>query len=275
MIIVRCLFLMLFATCFHGSNALAADFAAPLASHNFFTPELKPSSDAFKTAKLIWLPDSFEDLGLSGHSSTKYDLNKNDCSAYPLASCPSNGKCTKCPVGAGWKLQSCNSGFALTNGKCLASSCQGINSSYKTEIPTGQVCTKVTQGGLTCYKDCRNVSCSGYTLNCDTFNVPYSASKTTCPDCESANANCSPKLCKVGSCQTGYKIANNGTSCVALDDTCPNGYYKSCETGTQGDPEYTEKGTACYQCKPNTRCPSGQVDLNTYWCNGALKCWLK
>ena len=259
MIIVRCLFLMLFVTCFYGSDALAAGNSAPLASHNFFTPELKPSPDAFKLAKSTFLPETYDDLGLSGRHNTKYDFNKNDCSSYTLASCPAHGNCTKCPFDSRkLKLNSCDTGFALVNSKCLASSCSSINSSYVTEVPTGKICTKVTEGGLTCFKDCRNVSCSGYTLNCDTFNVPYSASKTTCPDCESANANCSPKLCKVGSCQTGYKIADNGTSCVALDDTCPNGYYKECETGTQGDPEFTEKGTACYQCKPNAdACPEG------------------
>lgn len=64
-------------------------------------------------------------------------------------------------------------------------------------------------------------------------------------------------------------VNSNASGCVEKDDTCPTGYYKTCETSTTGDPEYTEKGTACYQCKPKTssaikvvaylssNCPSG------------------
>ena len=118
MIIVRCLFLMLFATCFYGSNALAAGNSAPLASHNFFTPELKPSPDSFKLAKSTFLPETYDDLGLSGRHNTKYDYNTNDCSAYPLKSCPSGSKCDKCPVGAGYRLNSCTSPYILSGGTC-------------------------------------------------------------------------------------------------------------------------------------------------------------
>ena len=252
MIIVRCLFLMLFVTCFYGSDALAAGNSAPLASHNFFTPELKPSPDSFKLAKSTFLPETYDDLGLSGRHNTKYDFNKNDCSAYSLSSCPKGATCSKCPFGNRYKLNSCQDGWRISGNSCIAASCSALNSNYKSAIPDNQICTKVTEGGLTCYKDCRAVACDGYKINCDNgvsgSNITSSA---LCPDCMNDNAKCSPKLCKITACATNYKTNADNTACVEKDDTCPNGYYKTCETSTIGDPKYTERGTACYQCKPN------------------------
>ena len=267
MIIVRCLFLMLFATCFYGSNALAADFDAPLASHNFFTPELKPSPDAFKVAKSTWLPDSFDDLGLSGRHNTKYDFNKNDCSSYPLKTCPSNGKCTKCPVGAGYKLDSCNTGYTKTGDTCRkkVEFCVENATTFKNNIPTDYVCSKITTNSLCnsstqancdkCYSSCYKINCSGYPLDCQTISKTalHIATTEICPNCKnSTTSKCAKAYCKITECENGYKVNAAGTACIEKDDTCPNGYYKSCETGTQGTPQYTEKGTACYQCKPKT-----------------------
>ena len=269
MIIVRCLFLMLFATCFYGSDTLATDFAAPLASHNFFTPELKPSPDSFKLAKSTWLPDSYDDLGLSGHDNTKYDFNKNDCSQYTLSSCPQNGKCTKCPVGTGWKLDSCDTGYTKMGDTCTkkAEFCVENATTFKNRIPNDYYCDNLEidpkcsgSNCDKCFTSCRKINCDNYPLDCNSINktVLHIAETAICTDCRVSTSNCIKNYCKIIRCIDGYKIAENGSSCIALDDTCPNGYYKSCETGTQGTPEYTEKGTACYQCKANTiECPKG------------------
>ena len=240
----RILFLGLFSAICITGNAYSLDYNNPTIFLNNNTKA------EYQLAKSTFLPDSFDDLGLSGHENTKYDHNQGDnCTGYELTTCPAHGNCLSCSFNRKLKrLVSCASGYTKSGNSCSASSCSAAG--YESSIPANKICTKFTEGSLTCYKDCRTVSCSAYTLNCDTFNVANSSGKTMCPDCESANASCSPKLCKVSGCQDGYKISSNGTTCVALDDTCPNGYFKSCDTGTTGTPEYTEKGTACYQCKP-------------------------
>ena len=242
----RILFLGLFSAICITGNAYSLDYNNPTIFLNNNTKA------EYQLAKSTFLPDSFDDLGLSGHENTKYDHNQGDnCTGYELTTCPAHGNCLSCSFNRKLKrLVSCASGYTKSGNSCSASSCSAIG--YESSIPANKICTKFTEGSLTCYKDCRTVSCSAYTLNCDTFNVANSSGKTMCPDCESANASCSPKLCKVSGCQDGFKIAGNGTTCVALDDTCPDGYFKSCDTGTTGTPEYTEKGTACYQCKPKT-----------------------
>lgn len=225
-----------------------------------FISQFQKSENEYQLAKSTFLPDADGDLGLSGHSISKYDHNYGDnCAGYNLEACPDGGICASCPFNlTKKKLVSCKSGFEKSGSSCVASSCGAINSSYKDSIPTNQICTKFTEGGKTCYKDCKAVDCSGYPLTNCTTTVANSTGLTICPNCESANANCSPKKCKITACNTGYKLNAAGTACVEKDDTCPTGYYKTCETGTIGDPVQTEKGTNCYQCKPlDDNCPSG------------------
>lgn len=244
----------------------------PISSNTHTFPhiaELKPAPDSYQLAKMTFLPELTDSETGWGGNSISNSANKGDnCRGYALTSCPANATCSSCPFDRRYKkLISCPSGYTKTETGCKASSCQAIG--YRSDIPVNNICTKFNDSGLTCYKDCRSVSCSGYSLNCDTFNIANSSAKATCPDCENANANCSPKLCKVSSCMSGYKIADNGTTCVPLDDNCPTNYYKSCETGTQGDPKYTEKGTACWQCKP----PEVQCEA-PYYRNSENKCVL-
>ena len=82
----------------------------------------------------------------------------------------------------------------------------------------------------------------------------------SCPDCPASTSSssttvysCTTRKCKITSCPSTQKLNSAGTACINKDDTCPTNYYKSCETGTQGEPKYTEAGTACYQCKPNIK----------------------
>ena len=209
-------------------------------------------SESFQIAKATFLPNlkdseiGFSDNELDG------DYNSKKCRGYDATSCPAGAVCKRCPFDyTKVKIIRCGDGWAKNGDICTPASCSAINSKYIDSVPKGKICTAVTEYNKLCYKDCRDVSCEGYTLDCD--DLPANAeSMTTCKDCTSANANCESNMCKISQCADGYKIANNGTACVALDDTCPEGYYKECETGFEGSPQYTEKGTACYQCKANT-----------------------
>lgn len=212
--------------------------------------ELKPIPfQSYKIAKSVFLPD-FKDSEFGIIDSLSGDYSQDNCAAYTLSSCPSGANCSSCPFDAHrFKFNSCKTGYKLSGSSCIPSSCQAIG--YSSSIPSGQVCTKITQSGLTCYKGCRNVSCSGYSLSCSA-KPENSVSLTKCPDCNSADSNCSTNVCKIAQCYDGYKIANNGTSCIPLDDTCPDGYFKTCDTGIEStvSPTTTEAGTKCYQCKP-------------------------
>ena len=206
---------------------------------------------SYQEAKATFLPDlkdsefGFPDNKLGG------DINIKNCDGYTTGSCPAKAICQRCPFdGSKIKILGCASNWTYKNGSCIPNSCTAINSSYKDSIPNNNICTNFTEYSRTCYKNCRAVSCSGYTVSCS--NKPeHVTSVAKCPDCQnSANSKCGDNVCKVTACEDKYKINSNATGCILKDDTCPSGYNKTCETGTQGDPRYTEMGTACYQCKP-------------------------
>ena len=252
--------------------AFHVDLSSP--SHNLYTLGLKPSHRAFKIAKSTFLPETYEDLGLSEFKRSKYDYNQGDnCAGYLLSACPKNGHCSYCPFNHQlFRLISCKAGFSKTDTSCIPNSCAAANPSYTDSVPDDYICSKILPYNLTCYQDCRPVNCSEYPLACSA-TIPNSVSLTPCPDCSLPNAKCSASKCKISKCLDGYKVSENQRECILLDDTCPNGYYKDCQTGTTGEPQFTEKGTACYKCQART-CANGSYNLNIYWCNGALKCLL-
>lgn len=204
---------------------------------------------SYQVAKAIFLPD------LDGSELANPDApNVDNCKEYTLKSCPKGGLCSRCPFnGLLFKLESCNGdeAYKKVNDTCVKMTCPELNSAYKTSVPSGQICTAFTEKTLNCYKNCRAVNCSGYTVSCST-KPDNATSLGKCPDCNSSASNCGTNVCKVTGCATDYKINSGATGCLLKDDTCPSGYYKTCDTGTQGDPKYTERGSACYQCKPKS-----------------------
>ena len=224
---------------------------------------LKPHN-SFQLAKATFLPDTKDDLGFSGRDAASSGYGQGDvCKDYPLSQCPANGTCSSCVTNFNRKkLTGCKSGYKISGNACVPSTCATLNSGYAASMPSNSVCIKVSQYGLTCYSNCRNISCGSYPVNCpaEMTGESYTANGITyqsCPDCPASTSpssttvySCTTRKCKITSCPSTQKLNSAGTACIDKDDTCPTNYYKSCETGTQGDPKYTELGTACYQCKP-------------------------
>ena len=236
---------------------------------------LSTSVNSFQLAKATFLPDTKDDLGFSGRDAASSGYGQGDvCKDYPLSQCPANGTCSSCVTNFNRKkLTGCKSGYKISGNTCVPSTCATLNSGYAASMPSNSVCIKVSQYGLTCYSNCRNISCGSYPVNCpaEMTGDSYTANGITyqsCPDCPASASpssttvySCTIRKCKITSCPSTQKLNSAGTACINKDDTCPTNYYKSCETGTQGDPKYTELGTACYQCKPNTPPPPAIGDI--------------
>ncbi len=251
MIIVRCLFLMLFVTCCYGSNALAADKSASLASHYVFTPELKPSHDSFRLAKSTFLPDTYDDLGLSGRHNTKYDFNKNDCSAYPLKSCPTGSKCTKCPVGAGYRVNSCISPYILSGGTC---SCPPVAPLiYPNDVCVGYCSPRAGAVRRCIAKSCTpsadQTGCTKGTQDCD--NGCGKNTRKCCVACthtvtsKPANSSYTYSSCK----------DDDGTKNIQTGWTCNAGYHKYGDNLCDKDCNVTNcSGFTLTSCPANGTC---------------------
>ncbi len=280
MIIVRCLFLMLFVTCCYGSNALAADKSASLASHYVFTPELKPSHDSFRLAKSTFLPDTYDDLGLSGRHNTKYDFNKNDCSAYPLKSCPTGSKCTKCPVGAGYRVNSCISPYILSGGTCSCPATVTLTFAndkcikYCDKKCIEKVCaaksdsTFCTKGTQDCDNGCGKntgkccVACT-HTVTSKPANSSYTYS--SCKDDDGTKNIQTGWTCNAGYHKYGDNLCDkdcNITNCAGYTLTsCPTG--KICDSCTKTASNCSTDGTY-YKV---AGCKNNLTDTDTFWCS--------
>ena len=155
------------------------------------------------------------------------DCISNNCSGYPLSSCPTNANCSKCTItatncstdGVRYKIDSCNSGYILSGNSCRAKTCeeQGQKTCNGSCIATSACCGDCPSGKKcsngTCIDSCTADSCSGYTLS----SCPTGAS---CSSCTIKNSDCSTgatKYKKTG-CKSGYKDCNG--SCISKSSCC-------------------------------------------------------
>ncbi len=92
------------------------------------------------------------------------DCIANNCSGYPLSSCPANANCSKCTItatncstdGTKYKIDSCNDGYTLSGNVCRALTCEekGQKTCNGSCIATSECC-----GGCPSGKRCSNGSC--------------------------------------------------------------------------------------------------------------------
>lgn len=111
----RILFLGLFLAIITAGNAYSRNVND--VSGLSITP-ISNLSSSYQVASIQYLPELTDsENGWAGNNIGR-TYNKNDCSAYPLASCPNGAKCDKCPVGAKWRLNSCDAPYILSGGTC-------------------------------------------------------------------------------------------------------------------------------------------------------------
>lgn len=238
------------------TSIICSPLSALAAAH--FLPNYEDHLASFKDVKLDFV-----------------NQNSQQCPGYDLDNCPSHAVCNRCAFQKKFFIASCLNGYKINSDKsaCLAKSCSEINSTYSPSIPAENNCASHLITDISCYSECRAVSCSAYTLT----SCPSNAVCISCPDCDTTDtraANCSAPKLKVATCtSSAQKVNTSATACIDKDDTCPTGYFKSCNSGIDGNytSTFTELGSECFRCKART-CSSGAWNLDYYFCNGFLKC---
>ena len=284
----KILFSGLFLAIFMVGNAYSGNIGDVSALSITF--EQNPA-DQYQLAKSTFLPETYDDLGLSGRHNTKYDFNKNDCSAYPLKSCPSGSKCDKCPVGAGYRLNSCTSPYILSGGTCACPATVTLTFAndkcikYCDKKCIEKVCAAKTDSAFCTNgtQSCDN-GCGG-TFKCciactDTVTTKPANSSYTYSSCKdddgtkniqtgwTCNAgyhkygdNLCDKDCNVTNC-AGFTLTScpaNGTcsTCTKTAANCSTDgkMYKldSCATG------YSKSGDACVKAPSCETCAPGKI----------------
>ena len=206
---------------------------------------------------------------------------------YPLSSCPDGSRCEPCPFNVKkFRVLSCNNPYILSNGTCVCPT--KVSLTY-----TNDRCTKYcgsTCIAKTCSPSTNQSGCTNGTQSCD--NGCGANTRQCCVACahkvtsKPSYASYTYSSCYDGStkqiqtgwkCNSGYHEDNGeckkdcvSNPCSGFDlSSCPSGY--TCDKCTKTATDCSTNGT---YYKINS-CPTGQLDLNNYWCGGALKCWLK
>ena len=219
----------------------------------------------YQVAAIQFLPD-YEEYYNKKTTDQNYD-SYDKCRQYTLTSCPANGICSTCTFDhSKYRLSSCKAGYKKSSD---SKSCLQICGGLLKVLPEGQTCLEAYDGDTACYASCKAVCVSPYIYNKDDAASLHAATMSQAPACSSTSGsssgssmnyitinkvlvpatwktNCGNSCYKIDSCESGYKLING----KCLNDECQADYYKTCETGTMGDPVLTDAGSRCYQCQP-------------------------
>lgn len=261
--IKKFLYLSAFAVILSGGGGDVVDYDVYQNTHKIHISALE-SAPSYQLASITWLPDYKANEEIWGRYIISKNVGhnrgveeENNCitAGYTVTSCPEGffyKETELCPYSLDKKYyKACYSNDAVCIENGYTNSC-GIG--Y--EPDTAKVCSYNSS-----YTKCKPIECSGYEYTKAEANaVGYVEDGDPCQSGEELKYKRIPNPC-LG---FNYDSSNCGVyECAALDgETCQSGLvikYKACK--------------ACASSK--TECAVGQVNLDTYWCNGALKCWWK
>ena len=287
---MRCLLLSTVSLLLIPAVALAEpDFF----SHIHTTPiELKPISTSLgtKLAGVCFMgqgscgDDGFYSKGSSGGGSGGDDFNidtdkqcKNE--GYTITSCPAGSAAVGvCPYDSGY-YSGCKSYEELCKQDNYYKTCSGnlvldpdqscdYDSSYKKCISSEEACEdegyqssceegKILDPGQVCsynssYQKCECNPCDGY---------EYSYAEATAQGYEVDGEGCN-------SCGV-MKYKRKVKECLGFS-VCDCGGEIGTTECWSGEQQMFLNCKACVE-----ECDSGEIDLNNYWCNGALRCFIK
>ena len=246
-------------------------------------------SQSYQIAKSTFLPDRYDDLGLSSYDSLDSNYNDKSCESYTLTSCPSGAKCERCPFNFKlFRIYACSDPYILSDGACTCPPAVSTNN-------PNDVCTKYC--GSTCIeKTCTpsidQTNCTNGEVSCD--DGCGGTSRQCCIACTN-KVTSKPSNAKFiyEDCTDG-----DGTHQIQTDWECTDGYHKNGETCEKDcivnncsgfDLTSCPEGSVCDSCTPTAaNCStetikykiigcsnSNEVHLDNYWCDGALRCLLQ
>ncbi len=217
------------------------------------------------------------------------DISPEQCKnfGFTLTSCPSGNPSGICPYNTAYFKECCDARYKYNKNECTypntvsGDSCGGKFMCYcdrslypetkcvSPQIPEGDTCV---EEGVPYYSKC--VCPAYYNQTCDEQNLQGvgegctqdGVTKYTACQCKAGyNMTCSElgPVTPTDYClKDGVKYYNNCKTCEykCTLDSCPDGLVCEIEDCSQ---KYCAIG-----------CAIGKVDLDNYWCDGALRCWM-
>lgn len=230
-----------------------------------------PSIASEQFAKATFLPEYNGDK-FSDYDTIEDDYNFSTCDGYPLASCPTGGRCEACPFDAKkYKVLACSSPYIFTGETCSCPAATPI-------IYPNDVCTKYcgnTCIAKTCTPTANKTTCTNGFRNCD--NGCGQNTRQCCNSCEHkitskpANSsytysNCTDddgnKQIQTGwTCNSGYHEKNGQCEKDCIANNCSGYTLRTCPDNA-----------TCSECKKETTtCGGGDTMYKKTGCKSGYK----
>ena len=248
-----------------------------------------PNRVSFQTANVSFIAG---DGGLTFETSQPVftDESPQTCKnlGYSLTSCSSGNPTSPCPYNSTYFKECCDARYKYSKSECSypntvsGDSCGGKYMCYcdkslysVTSCPSPQVTSggSCTEEGKTYYGKC--VCPSNYNQTCDGLNQQGVGTGCT------QNGVTYYTSCQ---CKSGYNMTCSDLGPVTPTDYCLKDgikYYNNCKTcENKCTLDVCPSGVTCTleECSQKycaTGCAVGAVDLDNYWCDGALRCWFQ
>lgn len=300
--IICCFLMLLFSSKVCASIPEA--YSSLISTHTITPPsiESEPLSSVSKTVKvaaIYWLPDYLESFSSNLDDDTGGGtVGDPQCTNYGfVASCPGGQsgetvspvtgvtcyKNCQCASSYTYTSSNCKSPYYLEGASCTDSGgkkyakctlnveegCKGYVQTCQSgwQLETGNRCQYESSYGKCCNK------CEGYTV--ETIPDGY-VEASHCDSCNGKRYTIKENPCEgYTTCQYGAAVGSK---------TCKSGStvkYNDCKKCLfECNLSTCPAGAVCRkeECSGRyciTGCASGYIDFDTYWCNGALKCWWK
>ncbi len=187
------------------------------------------------------------------------DCISNNCSGYPLSNKPDNASFSECTIkatncttsGTKYKIDSCNSGYHLSNNSCVAHSYSCPSGYQSSACSDSQVQTGSAD------KTCSCGATNGKCYTCRAKTCEEKGQKTCNGSCISTSECC-------GGCGTGQKCENGTcvTTCVAGGSASCSGVSSCGSNQVQTSSCMTCSGTTLYTCRAKNCAEQGLKDCN-------------
>ncbi len=242
----------------------------PLSQTALFSEQSASVSSFIKVARVHFLTNDGGTTFSTSDAPNFIDTTIDKCKGlgYALTSCTFGNPANICPYNSSYFEECCDAKYKYSPSQCqypyspsdvscggkyecvcdkslfpiTASSCEAP---MIASLVSGNSCV---ENGIIYVSEC--VCPSNYTETCSGNHLQGKGSGCT------KNGETKYTSCE---CESGYNLTCSDNGPLNSSDFCLKDgvkYYKECEAAYKG-------------------CPTGSVDLDNYWCNGALKCVIK
>lgn len=243
------------------NDAYAYDLSKINHEHGFTISPINTEPKTYQIARSVFLPDTKDDLGFSGHFEKSSYVHDEACQDYTLLSCPAHGTCASCATDSKKKkLISCASPHKVSGNNCVCPAETSI-------IYPNDKCTKYCDSKCiekTCSKSSNQTNCTNGTKTCD--DGCGGNDRQCCIECTNKiTSKPENSSYTYSSCTDG-----NGTKQIQTGWACNSGYHKKDSACEKNCISTNCSGYTLSSCPANGNCSKCTKTSTSCYTDGTL-----